>query len=222
MITDTNTPPRPKGGRKPGTRKRPEQCATASRLIAKAKRKGAIAKDAPENVVLFAGASKKTTNKAGNNKITTTLVAQAKTITLSADTLADAARVALLVWYRNAILTGMKPDGSAPQVSLSQRSMVDTNRLTKFRGAKSGHMADNLRSPAITGTTTKARAVILPPTDRNVFMATEAGRGIRYMTLKGEAALVVQAATQAWIKAALDGTVRGPERGEKTGAGADV
>lgn len=222
MITDTNTPPHTKGGRKPGTRKRPEQCATASRLVRKAKRTGAVAKDAPENVVLFAGASKRTVNKAGNGKITTTLVAQAKTITLSADTLADGARQALLVWYRNAILTGMRPDGSGPQVPLSQRSMVDTNRLTKFRGAKSGHLADNLRSPAITGTTTKARAVILPPTDRNVFVATEAGRGIRYMTLKGEAARVVQAATQAWIDAALAGTVRDPERGEKTGAGADV
>jgi hypothetical protein len=202
MSEDTNKEipgdtPVAKKSRKPGKRKRPEQCVTATRMVRKMKRSGK-GNDAPGDIVFFAGATKRP-NRKGGSKITTTFAAETTVINVDAAAFVDVASHAALVMLRNNILTGQKPDGSGPQVSLSQVGKADKNRLTPFRGAKSGHMADNIRRTNITGTTTKARVTILPPTDRNVFVAGEAKRNIAYISNSGEVAEAMVAAVQERI-----------------------
>ena len=187
-------------------------------MVRKARKNGA--KGQPGDIVLFAGRSKKT-NKAGNSTITTTFVADCPTINLDASAFVDVVTHALLVHFRETILSGTKPDGSGAQVPLSQAAREESGRLTKYRGAKSGHMADALYRTEITGSTVKAKARILPPRDRNPFVSKEAGKGIFYTRLGGEADEVIRLAVEARIKAALEGTARPAERGPVTGEGAD-
>lgn len=206
-----------KAAKKRRPRPRAETCVAATKLVSKARKSG-HGKDTGRNVVFFAGTTRKRkADKAdgakGDVKITTTFAAEALEINTSADLLVDAATHALLVYYRNAIMSGTKPDGSGPQVKLSQASAADPSRLSEYRGFKTGVLADGIRRTAITGTTTKARASILPPTNRNVFVAEEAKRGIFYLRLGGEADKVIQATVQEWLDNAVGNTLREPNAG---------
>ena len=112
MADDTNTTPPAKTakGRAPGRKKTPGQSVAATRLVRAARRRG-YGKDAGDGVVFWAGAERRKT-PGGKNKLTISIVAQAKTINVTADTIVDIASHALLVWYRLCILSGSKLDGS--------------------------------------------------------------------------------------------------------------
>ena len=118
---------------------------------------------------------------------------------------------ALLIYWRNTILSGTKPDGSGDQVPLSQATIAQTGaggRLTGYRGAATGTMADNLRRSAITGTTTRAKCTISTPTNRNAFVAQQQAKGIRFIKLGGETDEVIRLAVQQWLDAAIADQVR--------------
>lgn len=209
---------RPAKGRAPGKRKTPQQAVAASRLVRKAKRRG-FGKGANDGVVFFGGVEKRTT-RGGKDKFTLNLLAQARTIDVSADKVVDIASHGLLVWYRSCILNGSRPDGS-PQVKLSQATMARGDRLTPYRGAASGTLADGLRRSAITGTTTRAKCVIQPPTTRNIFIAAELRRNIHYIGLAGGADEVIRETVQQWLSAAIADQVRDADKSEKTAVKAD-
>lgn len=103
---------------------------------------------------------------------------------------------ALLEHHRQAIATGQKPEGG-PQRPLSQGRREDAGRAGPHRGYATGHLADDLRRSRIAGTAQSASAKILPPTDRNVFIAEEAKRGVGYLSTDGIAAEVAKRAAEA-------------------------
>ena len=126
-------------------------------------------------------------------KIGTQIVSAGFALDIRADFLVDAIAQTLLVHHHKAISTGQKPEGG-PQRPLSEGRRNDADRAGPFRGYKSGHLADDLRRGKITGTTAKATTRVLPPTDRNAFLATEAARGVHYLTTDGAAGEVARAA----------------------------
>lgn len=223
MASDTNNAPaKPAKGRAPGRKKTPGQSVAATRLVKKAKRKG-FGAHAGDGVVFFAGAERRQT-KGGKNKLTCSFVAQAFTINVTSDTIVDVASHALLVYWRNTILSGTKPDGSGDQVPLSQATIAQVGgggRLTPYRGAATGSMADNLRRSAITGTTTRAKCTIQLPTNRNVFAAQQAAKGIKFIGLGSEADEVIRVAVQQWLSAAIEDKAREARPEELTAAKAD-
>jgi hypothetical protein len=215
-MADTNK------GRAPGRKKTPGQSVAATRLVRKAKRRG-YGRDSGDGVVFFAGADRRVT-KGGKNKLTCSFVAQAKTINVTADTIVDVVSHALLVYWRNTILEGWKPDGSGPQVPLSQATIAqvgDGGRLTPYRGAASGAMADNLRRSVVSGTTTRAKCTITTPTNRNAFVAQQAAKGIRFIQLGKEVDQVIQLAVQKWLSAAIEDQAREADKTELTAKKAD-
>lgn len=210
----------PSKGRAPGRKKTPGQSVAATRLVSKAKRKG-FGAHAGDGVVFFAGAERRKT-AGGKNKLTCSFVAQAFTIT--SDTIVDVVSHALLVYWRSTILEGWKPDGSGPQVPLSQATIAQVGgggRLTPYRGAASGFMADHIRRSVITGTTTKAKCTIQLPTSRNVFAAQQAAKGIKFLGLGGEVDEVIRLAVQQWLSAAIEDKAREANPAELTAAKAD-
>lgn len=221
MASDTNNgaPAKSAKGRAPGRKKTPGQSVAATRLVRKAKRRG-FGKDAGDGIVFFGGVDKRTT-KGGKDNITLNLVAQAFKINVTADVPVDVVSHALLIYWRNTILSGHRPDGSGAQVALSRASMARGDRLTPFRGAASGVLADGLRRSAVTGTTTRAKCTIQPPTNRNVFIAGELARNIRYLGLGGEADEVIRLAVQQWLSAAIEDKAREADKTELTASKAD-
>lgn len=224
MADDTNTTPpaKPAKGRAPGKRKTPGQSVAATKLVRKAKRRG-YGKDAGDGVVFWAGADRRKT-PGGKNKLTISIVAVAKTINVTADTIVDVVSHGLLVYWRNTILSGTKPDGSGDQVPLSQATIAQTGdggRLTPYRGAASGAMADNLRRSPVSGTTTRAKCTITTPTNRNAFVAQQAAKGIRFIKLGGEADEVIRLAVQQWLDAALADQAREADKTELIAKKAD-
>lgn len=201
------------------SKKTPGESVRATRLVARARRKG-FGRDAGEGVVFFGGAERRKT-AGGKNKLTCSFVAEATSISVSADVPVDVVSHALLVYWRSTILSGTKPTGQAPQVKLSQATLARGDRLTPYRGAATGHLGDNLRRGQITGTTTRARCAIMPPSDRNVFVALELKRNIRYIGLGGEVDEVIRLAVQSWLVAAVAGTAREAEPGALVAEKAD-
>ena len=126
-------------------------------------------------------------------KIGAQVVAAGFTLDVRADFLVDAIAQTLLVHHHKAITTSQKPEGG-PQRPLSEGRRNDSDRAGPFRGYKSGHLAEDLRRGKITGTTAKATTRVLPPTDRNAFLATEAKRGVHYLSTAGAAGEVAAAA----------------------------
>lgn len=116
----------------------------------------------------------------------------------------DAARRAALAATRENIADGRKPDGS-PQKPLSKEVAAQPGRAGPVRGFKTGHMADNLRSTAIKGTTAKAETTIMVPTDRNVFIAQEAKRGVEYLGFGAAVDAAIVQAVDEYLEHMLDG-----------------
>lgn len=206
----------------PTTKRSPSQAVAATRLIRRAKRKG-FGSDAGEGVVFFAGADRRRT-PGGRNKLTVSFAAQAFSINVTADTIVDVVSHALLVYWRSTILTGTKPDGSGEQPKLSQATLAQVGaggRLTGYRGAATGFMADTLRRTTISGTTTKARCSIAVDPRRNVFAAQQAAKGIRFTKLGGEADEVIRQAVQTWLAAAVEDQARKANAAELTATKAD-
>lgn len=132
------------------------------------------------------------------------LAAEPVALDLDARGLADIMRTATLLWHRNAILSGTRPDGSGRQPGLGPRARK-AQRLTPYRGARTGEMADRLRAGGLQGSATSASSLIAVPTNRNVFAAAEAARGIRYLSGSGKAAEVVRLAAREWLVGVVAG-----------------
>lgn len=135
------------------------------------------------------------------------------TILLDARALVDAARRAVLATTADQIREGRRPDGG-PQRPLSRYAAADPKRLSQHRGYRTGHLADELRATPIRGDAGKAESTVLPPTDRNVFVATEKARGVTYLAIGPEVAAAVDKATSEAAAAMLAGRKVEAEQGE--------
>ena len=133
------------------------------------------------------------------------MVSAGLVVDLRADVLVDAMSRALLQHHRDAILAGQRPDGGGPQAKLGARAAAIAGRLTPHRGARSGHLADELRRTAITGTTASASTRIEPPGDRVVYVRSEAKLGRELITSRGAAAEVAERAAAAVVEEMLAG-----------------
>lgn len=125
----------------------------------------------------------------------------------------DLARRAVLAESRDQIYEGRRPDGG-PQRPLSAARSAEPGRVSQVRGVKTGHFADELRATPIKGDAAKAESTVLPPTDRNVFVATEAKRGVRYLGLGPRAAAAAERAVAEGLTAMLEGRRVEAEQGE--------
>ena len=134
-------------------------------------------------------------------------------VNIDSRALVHAARNAALRVTSDNIAEGKKPDGSA-QKPLSKGVAAQPGRAGPVRGYKTGHMADDLFSSPIKGTTAKAEAVIRVPTDRNVFIAQEAKRGIEYIGFGAAVDAAIVQAVDEYLSMMLDGLKVEAEQGE--------
>lgn len=137
-------------------------------------------------------------------------------VDLDARTLVDVARRAILGATSENIREGRRPDGG-PQRPLSKRTAADPNRESPHRGYRTGHLADDVRATPIKGSSSQAESTVLPPTDRNVFLATEKARGVRYLGIGPAIAAAVEQATAEAVAAMLAGRKVEAEQGEPKG-----
>lgn len=138
-------------------------------------------------------------------------------IDVDARAIVDVARRTILGATSENIRSGRRPDGG-PQRPLSKRAAADPTRESPHRGFKSGHMADELRATPIKGSSSQAESTIAVPTDRNVFIATEAARGVRYLGIGPAIAAAVDQAVAETVSAMMEGRKVEAEQGEPKGA----
>ncbi|MBL9105179.1 MAG: hypothetical protein JNL82_29810 [Myxococcales bacterium] len=181
------------------------QAVTAARLIKAATKSGALPKELPHAGTILVGEARvKPPARHSRAGLTTAFVAGSDwSYDLDAGLLVDALRTALLVLFRQGILEGQKPDGTGAQPRLTERVANRPGRKGKTRGYNTGYFADNLRASKITGSTTAAQSRILPPTNRNVYIANEAKRGISFFTVQGTAAQVIAEVTDKFIEGGI-------------------
>lgn len=184
----------------------PKRSVAATRAVNTAKRKG-FGKDTESNTVFFAGVTERESPATGDIKVTTTLAAEAFEIDMHAGTLADVVSHALLAHAYGSILTGVRMEDGEQQPPLKSRAAAES-RITPHRGAKTGELASKIRRTKMTGTTVRARTTILPPTNRNVYLAAEARRGNTFLGLGEATDEVIREAVQVSIDAALAGKLR--------------
>ncbi|MCY0992820.1 hypothetical protein OV203_37110 [Nannocystis sp. ILAH1] len=134
-------------------------------------------------------------------------------VLVDARVLVDVARRAVLAEAREQLYAGKRPDGG-PQRPLIARHAADPRRVSDKRGVRTGHMADELRATPIKGDTGRAESTIAVPTDRNVFIATEAKRGVRYLGIGPAHAAAAERAMGEAIAAMVAGKRVEPEQGE--------
>lgn len=137
-------------------------------------------------------------------------------IDLDARALVDIARREILGATSENIREGRRPDGG-PQRPLSKRAAADPRRVSDKRGFNTGHMADELRATPIKGDSSRAESTVQVPTDRNVFIGTEAKRGIRYLGIGPAIAAAVERATAEAVRAMAEGRRVEAEQGEPKG-----
>lgn len=193
------------------------QAVSAARLIKQAQRAGKVPKAVPHaGTILVGEQGTKTTAKHKRRGLSTTFVSGADwDFSLDAGLLVDALSSALLVHYRQSIMAGERPDGSGAQPPLTEKVAAQRDRRGKVRGFKTGVLADNIRRGKITGSTTKATARILPPTNRNVYIASEAKRGVSFFSVSGTAAVVIAEVTDEFVRGGLVNANRAADRGER-------
>lgn len=138
-------------------------------------------------------------------------------IDVDARAIVDVARRAILGETSENIRQGRRPDGG-PQRPLSKRTAADPKRESPHRGFRTGHMADELRATPIKGSSASAESTVAVPTDRNVFIATEAQRGVRYLGVDGPVAAAVDRAVAEAVGAMVEGRKVEAEQGETKGA----
>lgn len=141
------------------------------------------------------------------------LEGEAHIVNFDARALVDVARRAALRVSRENIMEGRTPDGGR-QKPLSKEAAAKPGRMSEHRGYATGHMADNLRSSPIKGTTARAEASVMVPTDRNVFVAQEGKRGVEYLGFGPEVDAAIVEAVDEYIELILDGLKVEAEQGE--------
>ncbi|WP_434418891.1 hypothetical protein [Nannocystis pusilla] len=136
-------------------------------------------------------------------------------VQIDARVLVDVARRAILAATRDQLYAGKRPDGG-PQRPLGARHAADPRRVSDKRGVRTGHMADELRATPIKGDTGRAESSIAAPPDRNVLVATEAKRGVRYLGIGPAHAAAAERAMAEAMAAMIEGRKVEPEQGEPT------
>jgi hypothetical protein len=121
------------------------------------------------------------------------------TLDLNAKHLVNAMSQDLLTHHRASILTGQRPDGGGAQAALGLKAASQPGRLTQHRGAKTGHLADELHRTEITGDSAHASTRIEPPGDRFVYVRKEAKHGRQLITAEGAAAEVAQGTARRMV-----------------------
>lgn len=124
----------------------------------------------------------------------TNTVSAGLSLDLDAAILVDHMTRALLTHHREALLAGQRPDGRGPQKPLSQRALDAPGRQSDHRGYRTGVLADGLRRTKIEGDRQNATSRIVPPPNRNVYVATELKNGVSILTLAGKAGEVAREA----------------------------
>jgi hypothetical protein len=175
----------------------------AERRVRELERKGRVDPASPAGAVLFAGTERRGSEAGRDGALTISLVAKEVGIEIRADALLDVVRVQLLQKFRIDITEGRRPDTGAPQKPLPEAKAEAKGRRSPHRGYATGVFADGLRSPKMTGTTANARSRILPPTTRNVYVATEAKRGVFFLLLGPSHERLMQDATDTFIDKAI-------------------
>lgn len=194
------------------------QAVSAAKLIRQARKAGRLAKKGGphQGTILLAEQRVSGAQQKSKNGLSTSFAASGDwSYSFDAGLLVDALRTALLSLYREGIRQGEKPDGSGAQPPLTDRAKAQQGRVGKTRGFKSGYLADNLRASKITGSTTKAQSRIVPPTNRNVYIASELKRGNTFFSVSGIAALVIADVTDAFIAGGLVNQNRAADLGER-------
>lgn len=168
----------------------------AQRRLRQLEKRGRV--DPQAGAVLMAGSEAR--GKSGG--LTVSLVAKNVTVEIRADALLDAARAELLALYRLWTIQSLRPDTGGPMPPLKKAAAAVEGRKGG-RGYRTGFLADSWRSPKMTGTTAAARARILPPTNRNVFVAEEAKRGVFYLLIGPRHEAVLQEVTDRFVDKAI-------------------
>lgn len=117
----------------------------------------------------------------------------------------DAMSRAILVHLRESILEGKRPDGKGPQKKLGAKAAAIPGRQSEFRGYRTGVLADGLKRSKIKSNGKKASTRIVGPSNRNVYLASEAKKGVFLITGAGKVAEVARAAALEVLKEALKG-----------------
>lgn len=124
-------------------------------------------------------------------------------VEIDARILVDGMSRAILAVTSDNIRAGVAPDGSR-QRPLSRVRAAEAGRESEVRGYRTGHFADELRTGRVVGSATQARVDVMPSTDRNVFVATEAARGIRYLGVGPAATVAAERAAGELVEAMLE------------------
>ncbi len=193
------------------------QAVSAAKLIKQAQKSGKLAKTLPHaGTILVGEQGTKTVGKHRRRGLRTTFASGSTwSFSLDAGLLVDAISTALLVFFRQGIMSGEKPDGTGSQPPLTAKVAGQKERRSKFRGYRTGFLADNLRRSKITGSTTRASSRILPPTNRNVFIAGEAKRGVSFFSVTGAAGEVITAVVDKFIEGGVVNANRAANRSER-------
>ena len=123
---------------------------------------------------------------------------------LDARRLTDATSDAVLKHTRKTIEDAVDPATGTKKTPLKARSANEPGRLGD-RGWRTGFLADNFQRTAVRGSSTRARTLIEPPREREVFLRAEARRGIGYVTNEGDAAQVIEDAAADFARGAIRG-----------------
>lgn len=193
------------------------QAVSAARLIKQAQRSGKIDKSLPHaGTILVGEQAGKATKKHSKQGLSATFAVGANwDFSLDAGLLVDALTSSLLVLYRDGIMSGQRPDGTGAQPDLRPRAAAAKGRRSQNRGHRTGFLADNLRRSKITGSTTKATSRILPPTSRNVYIASEAKNGVSFFSVQGTAAQVIADVTDEFVRGGIINANRAADLQEK-------
>lgn len=100
--------------------------------------------------------------------------------------LVDRMTRAVLQHTRDSILAGVRPDTGGPQKEISARAAAVPGRQSDHRGYRTGALADGIRRSKIARDGATASSRIVPPPNRNVYVAEEKKRGVNLLTLAGK------------------------------------
>ncbi len=126
-------------------------------------------------------------------------------VDLSAEHIVDSMRRQAITDIRAAILEGRRPDGRGAQKALGAKALATPGRQSSFRGYRTGRLADSIKATRITGDTSKAKCRIVPPSDRNVYVAQELARGVALLTADGAIGEGMRRAASRTVEAMLTG-----------------
>lgn len=138
-------------------------------------------------------------------------------IDLSPDLFVDAQRRAVLLHHRTAWLNGKRPDTGGEQRELGPTAAAVPGRQSPNRGYRTGFLADHVKATPIRSDGRTATCSIVPPPERNAYLAGERKRGINLLTLSGKSREAAEQAAAAVLAAVATGHEVLTSKGEVEG-----